>query len=206
MKEKDVNKPTIPKSYGEKSYYNNGLNKIKTGFVFSARGSKETEKPVAGQTGNNLDIMLGMLIKSHPEIFPSTNRYDYRITNAATSVHYEKLSNNTEASNNNIKATDNIDRVYHEIEDLDHLLLMGKKAVLLEDGLKERGFKGYIYHSGHTSMQHVNRNIKKDVTGKELIKSQPGNTEKRLEVLANDISKQIQGKQTNKDTIKYKQL
>lgn len=40
-------------------------------------------------------------------------------------------------------------------------------------------------------MLSMNFKIKKDIDGKKLVKSQKGNNEKRLEVIANDIKNQI---------------
>ena len=52
---------------------NEGKKDIPTAFIFSCPGQEELKsgKLVNGQTGKNLDMMLSILNKNYPGIFPS---------------------------------------------------------------------------------------------------------------------------------------
>ena len=56
---------------------------IALAFMFSAPGDEERRqgRPVAGDTGTNLELALGHLHSALPMLFRSVHRYDYRITN-----------------------------------------------------------------------------------------------------------------------------
>ena len=103
-------------------------------FVFSAPGKEEVfaGRPVAGDTGTNLDLALVRLHSAQAELFRSLDRYDYRITNASSKPFARSLGHSTsEAPNTEIRAPRNVRRVLQEVEDCRLVVLGGKKAGLL---------------------------------------------------------------------------
>jgi uracil-DNA glycosylase len=125
-----------------------------TAFIFSAPGTDEKEggKPVAGKTGENLSHALKILTATNARVFPSADRYDYRITNAFAKPLSEKLgSNRTEASAKEIKDNANIKRVIKEVEGCSHIILCGKKAQMLGAVLKKEQIKAILICVPHTS-------------------------------------------------------
>jgi hypothetical protein len=68
--------------------FNPGRIDVPTAFVLAAPGNKEkaAERPVAGDTGSNLDRILNHLHQYDPMAFPSIERYDYRIANSVETV------------------------------------------------------------------------------------------------------------------------
>src|SRR5436305_7767221 len=84
----------------------------KVAFVFSAPGRHEELQgaPVSGMTGSNLDAALLVLHAARPDLFPSTARYDYRITNAFAEVLHEGAHGRTEATPKEILEPANVER------------------------------------------------------------------------------------------------
>lgn len=175
------------------AYYNQGDPDAKVGFIFSAAGRLEEKegRPVAGMTGKNLDLMIGMLHLQYPEMFPFKNRYSYRITNATTDVHYMFKTNNTEGSKGEVKKVANISRILKEITGLSDIFCFGAKPTLLKDELISKGFSGNIYCDIHLGLQAINHQIKEDIYGNPLLPGDPDNNQKRIQVIANRLSKQI---------------
>jgi len=85
-------------------------------FLFSCPGRKEHDNAelVSGTTGDNLEQLLKYLTKFRPDIFPSTDKKFYRITNASTSVHYDALTNSSEDTDKNIKLDSNVERLHFD--------------------------------------------------------------------------------------------
>lgn len=117
---------------------------VPVAFVFSVPGEKERRqaKPVAGDTGVNLESALVHLHADCPGLFPSTDRYDYRITNA----FWEPIANSlghllSEARDTQIRDPRNIERVLGDLQGCELIILCGRKARLLATALKERGKK-----------------------------------------------------------------
>lgn len=124
-------------------------------FVFSAPGTFEADrgKPVAGATGEHLDLALVQLASALPEIFPSAHRYDYPITNAYPApLSHARGDERTEAAGAAITAPDNIARVREELHECRLIVLCGNKAGLLGKYLRE----GHVLVAGHTSMNGLN--------------------------------------------------
>jgi uracil-DNA glycosylase len=114
--------------------------RIPLAFVFSAPGEKEmlAGKPVAGETGTNLELALSHLHCSLPTIFPSSHRYDYRITNAISTPTAIALGHRTsEAPDTEIRAPSNVRRVLRELEGCGLVVLCGNKAKVLAPALRE---------------------------------------------------------------------
>lgn len=111
-------------------------------FVFSVPGEAERTqgRPVAGDTGENIDAALICLHALNPALFASVNRYDYRITNAFTNPIAVSLGNaGSEAKNSQIKEPRNVSRVISELDGCDFVILCGKKAKLLLSALATTG-------------------------------------------------------------------
>ena len=173
------------------NYFNEGKNN-NVAFVFSAPGQKEEKnsKPISGQTGENLETILSILKKNGIKEFLSyENRYDFRITNSFTDILFLSKNNRTEATIKEIRKPQNIKRLKNELKDISkYIFFFGLKpqaiAYLLSD-LNAR----FIF-SPHLGFQSINQ-IECDVNGNLLIPKDNQNTEKRLQVVANYILKQI---------------
>lgn len=124
-------------------------------FVFSAPGTFEADwgKPVAGVTGEHLDLALVQLASALPEIFPSAQRYDYRITNAYPApLSHARGDARTEAAGAAITARANVARVREELHGCRLVVLCGNKAGLLRQNLRDV----HVLVAGHTSMNGLN--------------------------------------------------
>ena len=115
---------------------------IPVAFVFSAPGDEERRqgRPVAGDTGTNLELALGHLHSACPMLFRSAHRYDYRITNAwpepiATALGHAA----SEGSDAQIRDPDNVQRVLRELEGCNLVVLSGNKARLLAEAIGASG-------------------------------------------------------------------
>jgi hypothetical protein len=103
-------------------------------FVFSAPGTAELAagKPVAGATGSNLELALSYLHGALPAVFPSSRRYDYRITNVFSEPIAIALGHqSSEAHAADVRDARNVQRVLRELEGCQLSVLSGKKAGLL---------------------------------------------------------------------------
>jgi hypothetical protein len=110
-------------------------------FVFSTPGSFEekAERPVAGKTGENLNEILLHLNNTDPMYFPWTDRYNYLITNATTTImHARTEGKKTEETKLNVLKQSNINRLLSELRDCKVVILCGKNAGLLAPSLLER--------------------------------------------------------------------
>jgi hypothetical protein len=125
-------------------------------FVFSVPGEEEMRagKPVAGQTGKNLEEALIHLKSAQPARFPSLDRYDYRITNAFSTPMAKALGHSTsEASNAEIRAEPNVRRVIQEIAGCTVVVLSGNKARLFATDIGAKGMTvGGVPHVGNTGL------------------------------------------------------
>ncbi len=126
---------------GTTAHYCPGVPGVRVAFLFSAPGRLEEEKsaPVAGVTGANLDAALAWLRGVEPALFPSGNRYDYRVTNAFAEVLYEGKHGRTEASRAEVLAPANVARVLRELDGVEAVVLCGGKACLLKPALEAAG-------------------------------------------------------------------
>ncbi len=105
--------------------------KLSTAFVFSVPGryEKGDSRPVAGATGRNLESALAVLHGRRPDLFESSDRYDYRITNAYDKPIWPKQNHGrSEATADEIDGPSNTGRVVRELKDCDLVVWCGKKA------------------------------------------------------------------------------
>lgn len=172
---------------------NDGRKDIKTAFIFSCPGQEELKSGllVNGQTGKNLDMMLTILNKKRPDIFPSTNRYDYRITNSSEIVHYKAHDNRTEPKAAEITAPENIKRLKEDISGYGHVITFGRCSQIGAEKLKGECQNTVFMYSQHLSFLSLNSTIKNDIEGKPIEKGDKNGTYKRLEVAAQKILDQL---------------
>jgi hypothetical protein len=141
-------------------HYNQGKFKD-IAFVFSCPGQEEekNKKPVSGITGHNLNLFISELFKNDKEK-KNFSRYDFRITNSVSQVYYRELNGRTEAKISEIKNSQNIERLYNEIKDIEKVIIcFGRKA---EKALKILSktydiSKVEIIYFKHLGLQSLNR-------------------------------------------------
>jgi uracil-DNA glycosylase len=124
----------------QSAHYSEG--NIPVAFIFSAPGEKESRmgRPVAGDTGTNLDLALVHLKAACPELFPSAQRYDYRITNAwPEPIARSRGDRSSEARDTQIRDGRNVQRVLRELHGCKLVVLSGGKAKLLTKILGDSG-------------------------------------------------------------------
>ena len=123
-------------------------------FVFSVPGSHEVTsgEPVAGVTGENLKYSLKHLHAKLPSVFPSIERYEYRITNAYSEpIAKSRGDKSSQASNSQVLEPDNVARVFHELDGCSLVILCGVKAQLLAQAVLLSGRT--VVCTWHTSNQ-----------------------------------------------------
>ncbi|MFA7445478.1 MAG: hypothetical protein WCY89_05985 [Flavobacteriaceae bacterium] len=173
------------------AYYSEG----KTGritFVFSCPGKEEQDnnKPVAGKTGCNLELLLKELKKRDFITEDFKDRYDFRITNSHNEVHYKALNNRTEPLNSKIKEEDNLQRLLKELKETEIIICFGEKSKYAVHQIKGNlNEKTKILYSRHLGLMSLNQ-IRDDIQGKPLESGNKENTIKRIEVIAQNLTEQ----------------
>lgn len=132
------------------------LGYLNVAFVFSVPGRAEAvqQKPIFDITGRHLDMALkSHLAPAMPAIFPSSDRYDYRITNAhALPLAHALGDARTQAADAEIRLPANIERVRDELIGCRLVVLCGDKAKLLKKHLSDYA----VVSAGHLSMTGLN--------------------------------------------------
>lgn len=191
LKDNKTMKNNIQDSYSliNTCHFNMGKKKNKVAFVFSCPGQNEekAQKPVAGQSGKNLDTLLVYLNKKNSTIFRYTDRYSYRITNAWDTVEFVSRTGRTEATKKEISTKENISRVKKELDGMDIVIFFGEKAQRIKNLID---FSGIILTIRHLSPKSINQ-IEQDIEGVNLVKGQSVNTQKLIEVVAQKILIQL---------------
>jgi uracil-DNA glycosylase len=136
-------------------------------FVYSVPGRLELEamRPLAGDTGKNLDTALAHLHSFRPDLFPSESRYDYRITNSFDEPLWPKKDNRSEPKKSWVMDARNIARVKNELNDCNVVILCGRRShwlrdVIMSDGraivvtwhTATRALRGKFTGSGHVAL------------------------------------------------------
>lgn len=119
-----------------------------------------------------------------------------RITNAWDKVRYKtnNTGKRTEVILTQIYEKDNLERLNRELIDIEELIIcFAKKAEKVVKKIKIDLQSSKILNCCHLSLQALNsvRYLKKDIHGNPIVSRKPGNTTKRLEVLANRIKEQL---------------
>jgi len=160
-------------------------------LLFSCPGREEERLgyPCAGITGKNLAILLEELHRLNPGKFPK-ERERYYINNAWDKVEYEGSTGRTEAAWSDVLGKRNIKRLTSEISHVEMIVCFGEKAKTVIEKLietKALNPKVPVYYGPHPGFQSINRRVKTDINGNRLHKGNPGNTAKRLAVIAKSI-------------------
>lgn len=135
-----------------KAHFWNGF--LPTAFVFSVPGQKEmvANRPLSGVAGENLSFSLAHLNRSDPLIFPSVDRYAYRITNAYPHPIARSLGHRrSEPRASQILESQNVIRVFEELRECRNVVLCGLSAQMLFPAISERD-RG-VFCTWHTSNQ-----------------------------------------------------
>lgn len=176
-----------------KTHYCSGLAQSRIAFVFSWPGKKEElgGKPTAGATGENLNELLNILSRAKPDLFQSTNCYDYRITNSVSEVLYKEKNGRTEPNGGEVLASENLSRLANDLENIDMVFYCGNKAELAVSSLSTELPSFSLPHLGNQS-----RNTKYPTETLGTFEGE--NTSKnrrlrRIELVADDVLKQLVG-------------
>ena len=163
------------------------------------------KKPAAGTTGKNLSTLLELLNKKLNKY--ELSREQITITNALTEIEYKKETNRTEASDEEIISIDNLRRLKSELINIENIIVCcGKKAMLGICQVKcDLNKNCKVLYIKHLSTRGLIK-IKNDMDGKEILsaeaqrrngdsrsikKIQNDNTLKRLEIICQNIIKQL---------------
>lgn len=183
--------------------YNKGTDISPVAFLFACPGQKEEKsgKVVTGNTGKNLDLLLSSLSQSSDpairSIFPSSNRYDYLITNASDIVHYPALDGKSVPSREEMTEEININRLFYELENAQYVVTFGvqarEAARLVSYMFEMREIyprPKFISSLPHLSFLSLNQ-ITNDVEGNEIPKGDKSATAKRIAVVKEMLEKEI---------------
>ncbi|MEG0094290.1 MAG: hypothetical protein RR945_03520 [Erysipelotrichaceae bacterium] len=169
-------------------YYNEGEINQNVAFVFSCPGEKELllGKPVAGRTGENLNLLLELLNKKNGTVFPSTDRYSYLITNASSEIHYKAYDGHSEPTQTEITQEENLNRLKADLLNKEFVITFGKKAKFAVSQLtiNSRITDRIIINVPHLSMQSLNR-----LSLAESLNKYEGH--KKIELKIEEIAEQI---------------
>ena len=133
-------------------HHNRGA--LRVAFVYSASGSREKKggRPAAGVTGENLQMALELLKVQAPSLFPSADRYSYRITNAFMQpLARARGDKRSEASATEILDPQNIRRVTTEVKGCTIVVLCGNRPHLFASDLRKQGVR--VVEAAHTGNQ-----------------------------------------------------
>jgi uracil-DNA glycosylase len=188
----------------EKVSYNTGKNISPVAFMFACPGQKEQKagKVVAGATGKNLDKLLDVLSASENEriraLFPSSDRYDYLITNSSDSIHYPAYDNTSLPSKSEYSDDDNLNRLCRELDCSAYVIAFGIQA---KEACKLVERKYRLCESSHrpvfiTSLPHLSllalNQISEDTDSNRIERGDPDATLKRLRVVAKMLESQLE--------------
>lgn len=186
------------------AYYSEGkTNKITLVFSCPGKIEEDKKKPVAGQTGNNLDNLLNSLedrflkevldktiFSKWKEFNEEHKRYFFRITNTTEKPLYYARDKKTEEKHKS-EIDLNLERLKSQVENAEWIICFGKNAEyaieekLLKENRLNKNVK--ILKCLHLTMKNLNFQILKDIKGNELIKGSKGNTDKRIQVVAQEL-------------------
>lgn len=139
-------------------------------FIFACPGRLEqnNECVCSGCTGGNLSRLLNNLCDKYPELFPSKDRYDYRILNSSEICHYKALTGDTLPSNEEILDESNLKRIASKLKNGDLAICFGVQANEVANTIKNQGDIDFeIIKADHLSMSNLNTNKKYIVTGEK---------------------------------------
>ncbi|HMN78230.1 MAG TPA: hypothetical protein PKC97_19430 [Burkholderiaceae bacterium] len=129
------------------------------GFVFICPGRFEASRgyPCAAGTGANLARALIELNRSLPDIFRSSSRSEYVITNSWPTVEYPKLTGRSVPTEAEVLADVNLDRLRAEIDGLQVVIACGAQAHAALRALADCRRDGpRVAYARHLSQRSVN--------------------------------------------------
>lgn len=158
---------------------------LKIACVFSCPGHEEEKTGVflSGVTGSNFITLINILNIKAPGIFSSVEKEKYHINNSSEHVYYEGYLNDKDGRTTpyilDIKSDENKDRLVSELDGMRYVIAFGNDA---ETALKNAGIE-YIKAKCHLGTKGLNSlEYETSVT-----------TEMKLEDIADDLIKKIQG-------------
>lgn len=177
----------------------------KVAIVFSCPGRREEEAgfPAAKTTGKNLDNLLMLLSRELKR--EDLIRDCITITNAWPIVEYREKTGRSEATEQEVKDAENIERLKRELDNvLEFVIFCGDRAKAASESLqlKERPKFIHVKHLGTRGLL----SIQTDINGNSIIsagnqisqgntmskkKIQAENTEKRLLVIVRCLLSQL---------------
>lgn len=184
-------------------------NENKVVFVFSCPGryEKEAEHPAAKATGTNLERLLLKL--SHILNKKDLTRKNITITNAWDRVEYVKLTKRSEATDGEIRTSENIHRLVKELaHGTEFIVFCGAKAKIASEEIVQSNLlpnKPHFLFLEHLGTRGL-LSISEDIDGNQIISAkdqiaagrkvakrniQSENTGKRIEVVANSLVCQL---------------
>ena len=131
----------------------------RTGFVFICPGRHEANRgyPCAAGTGANLNRVLEVLHQRRPDLFPSTSRWQYVVTNSWDRVEYPALTGRSVPTEGEVLMPANLERLAREIAALERVVACGAQAQAAVRALKAGGrFQGDVAFARHLSQRSVN--------------------------------------------------
>jgi uracil-DNA glycosylase len=160
-------------------------------FVFSVPGKAEAlaGRPVAGDTGSNLDEALIHLRSARPASFPSLDRYDYRITNAYAEPMARSLGHSrSEPTDAEVRDLRTRERVLRDLVDCDLVILGGRKAGSIAQVIRRSGRKVVIVP--HVGNQGLNSSI--ELNDVDRSSSSSGRRQQRIRLWAEAVLRGIE--------------
>lgn len=163
-------------------------------YVLSCPGDDEATAlhPAAGPTGVNLEAVIDILRQRGVKFIPL--RADATITNAWDKVESKDRTCRSEPDIAEVMDLSNLSRLHREIKSFKkYLICFGLNAAHASNTVKNNyGLKSgcRIIWAPHLSPKNVNK-LKHDRFGGPLIRGGVGNTQKRLEVIADIIESQV---------------
>lgn len=156
------------KTTGVLPHYEPGTkNEIAVVFSCPGREEKKAGKPAAGQTGENLALLLKLLNERSNLEF---TREAITITNAWDQVEYKSETGRSEAKVNEIVAPENLQRLVSELKDIEQLIICsGEKAYNAVEKIKKLLKNDVvIVKIRHLGFQSLNQ-ISTDIKGNEIL-------------------------------------
>ena len=158
-------------------------------FIFSTPGQEEAHnnRPVAGETGTNMNNILNILKQNRPDIFPSTCRYFYRISNAYTEALWREKDNRSEADCGLILSRKNIERIICDVGICQYVILSGRKAQLLRSHVDHKNIV-QTCHFGWVGLRNTYQNGHSRLSG---CPNGRARDQMRISLCAEEILKQL---------------
>ena len=182
--------------------------------VLSCPGQDEElavpQGPAKGQTGTNLNTVLGLLKDTFNQC--GFSRAEVMVTNSWDRVEYPEKTKRSEATLQEVLSINNLDRLASEIGNISKYVIAcgvnAKVAVTMLEYAGKLENRVKIIYIKHLSSQALNLSIKNDVLGNEILyyaksadkpygetrtlkQIRNDNMMKRLLVVAHRINKQI---------------